>query len=79
MSNNEEIDELKKRLSELEKANRASIEAMRRIAQEIDKISNKSNIDHLAIQVMAKELNIRNELYGKIEQRGLRFERDLFL
>lgn len=84
MTENEEsliksINELRTKVAQLESMNKASLEAIKRMAQAIDKLSNTNKIDHLAIQIIAKELKIESEVYGKISQRGYRFERESFL
>jgi len=84
MTENEEalinsINELKKKVANLENMNKATLEVMQRLAQAIDKVTNTNKVDHLAIQVIAKELKIEPGVYGKISQRGYRFEREPFL
>jgi uncharacterized protein YerC len=72
----ETLNELKKRVATLENLNK---ESLPQLAQAIDKIASKNNVDHLAIQLIVRELNLENKIYGKIEQRGSRFEREPFL
>lgn len=84
MTENEEslinsINELKKKIANLENMNKASLEVIQRLAKAIDKVTNTNKVDHFAIQVIAKELKIESEVYGRITQRGYRFEREPFL